>query len=116
MAQRVDGGGESYREVGLAWWEYDRARCLKWIEDGDPRFHPDWTRDWTDVQREAAQEQHHSVRPTHRRRLEAMDRRGWFEAMLPPPVPCDHGSALWPGLGESRRAVRVWSHGRIERV
>jgi hypothetical protein len=119
MAKRIGGsGGEVHHHhgIGLAWWEHERARCLEWIERGDPRFHPDWTRDWTDEEREAAQEQFHAARPTHRRQLEAMEQCGWFEATLPPPVPRDRSSALWPSLGEPRRAVRVYRDGRIEPV
>lgn len=119
MAQRIGGSNGEVRHhhgVGLAWWEHERARCLEWIERGDPRLHPDWTRDWTDAQREAAQEHQHSARPTHRRQLEAMQERGWFEATLPPPVPCGRNSALRPALGESRCAVRVYRDGRIEPV
>ena len=112
-ASRPPQSADAYREVGLTWWGHERARCQRWIEDGDPRLHPDFAAGWTDEEREAAQEQYHAARPTHRRQLEAMDQRGYFEATLPPPVPCDRSSALWPQLGERPRDVRVHRDGRI---
>jgi hypothetical protein len=109
------GAGHSIapREVGLAWWEHESARCQQWVDDGDPRLHPDFTPGWSDAQREAAQERYHACRPTHRRKLAEME-RGWFDATTPPPVPCDRSSALWPAPGEPRRSVRVYRDGRVE--
>ena len=92
-ASRPPQSADAYREVGLTWWGHERARCQRWIEDGDPRLHPDFAAGWTDEEREAAQEQYHAARAAHRRQLEAMDQRGYFEGDVAAT------SALRPQLG-----------------